>query len=588
VASEAELLLPLVFPLIASSLLGLGSRRAGLPMVVGFVLGGLLVGPLTGLVSHESPTLSFLAELGIILISFEIGITLRLDFFARAGLRALGIIAVELVLVGSLTLALGSLLSIGPGDELVLIFMTVNTSSALAFRLLQERGHVEPAFRELVLAVAAVEDVVALVGLTLFPILARIEPGSPTELARSLLLIPSSIALLLFIGLRYLRRPLEYFGRVGGEAFLAISFALVLAFSYLGVSSGLSSALGAFIAGLVVSNSAVSERVSHELRSIRELSALLFFSSIGASMPALVNPTLFLAGIGIALLAVMLKFLGFSLSSWLLGTDMVEAFRLGLYMTSISEFGIIVAKGALDAGIASVAFYTASVITFTLSALLSSVLVRFEDTLPVRLARIMPLGLRLGLERVSSTLRDALGRRGQGFEGLRSATAEFVRRIAIILVLTLAGNLLIELALSLLPPGIAPFFVAFIALAVASIVIAVALRMRTTFVKLGLGIERGPSSRGARGQQLAALMYTLSLLGIGLWVLAVSYPRLGRLIQLAAQQGQAPIVFFALLAALLVPTLARLRRIATNLERAFGIGGPQEEKAKSQSYESEA
>lgn len=571
---EADLLLPLVYTLVASSLLGLASRRIGLPMVAGFVAGGMIVGPLAGLVDREALTLRFLAELGIILITFEIGITLRLDFFARGGLRAFSILMVEVLLVSLLTFALGSLLSIGWGDFLVLLFLAVNTSSALAFKLLEERAVAAPAFRELLLALAAQEDVVALIGLTLFPLLARLEPANPVELARSLLLIPSSVALLLFVGLRYLRRPLEYFARVGGETFLAMSFALVLAFSYLGVISGLSSALGAFIAGLVVSNSAVSEKVADELRSLRQISALFFFSSIGASMPVSGNPLLFAAGVGIALLSVALKYFGFSIASWLLGTELSEAFRLGLYMTSISEFGIIVARGGLEAGLATQTFYTASVLAFTLSSLLSATLVKFEHTLPGRLAHLFPLGLRLGLERASMALRNAFSRRVQGSGQLRAVASEFLKRLGIILVVTLIGNVLVELS-GLLPPWLYAPAVAFIVLSVGVVVVLVALRMRATVERLGLEMEPpGDSPRAYRASQLGAMLYTLVLLGIGLWILGVSYPRLGRLMQAAQEQGLAPLLFVLILALLLALAFTRLRAIASNLERAFGIGHP--------------
>jgi Kef-type K+ transport system membrane component KefB len=78
-----SLILPLVIPLVAASLTGLLARRVGLSIVAGYVAGGIIVRPILRLVDPSSDILSFLSELGIILIAFEIGLTLRLDFFSR-------------------------------------------------------------------------------------------------------------------------------------------------------------------------------------------------------------------------------------------------------------------------------------------------------------------------------------------------------------------------------------------------------------------------------------------------------------------------------------------------------------------------
>jgi CPA2 family monovalent cation:H+ antiporter-2 len=99
VAEDAILLL--VVPLLASSVFGILARRLGFSAVAGYILGGVIVGPILHLVDTQSPLLSFLSELGIILISFEIGLVVKLDFLSRSGLKSGGIVAVEVVIVSA-------------------------------------------------------------------------------------------------------------------------------------------------------------------------------------------------------------------------------------------------------------------------------------------------------------------------------------------------------------------------------------------------------------------------------------------------------------------------------------------------------
>jgi CPA2 family monovalent cation:H+ antiporter-2 len=327
-----SLILPLVIPLVAASLTGLLARRVGLSIVAGYVAGGIIVGPILRLVDPSSDILSFLSELGIILIAFEIGLTLRLDFFNRMGTRAAGIVGVEVVIVSLLSYLVGIVLSLKWGDMLILIFIAVNTSTAVTFKMLEERHPEEGEEKKLILGVGAFEDVVSILGLTIFPALSLLGTPSLLDLVRTVGAIVITVTLMIYLGIRILVRPLKWVARKEEEIFLAVSLAVVLAYSYIGIVSGLSEALGAFVAGLVVSKLEVSKSISERFHSLRDLSALIFFSSIGASLPSVSNAPLVAAALGTALLVVFIKFFGFSISSWITGLRLEESFRLGLYM----------------------------------------------------------------------------------------------------------------------------------------------------------------------------------------------------------------------------------------------------------------
>jgi CPA2 family monovalent cation:H+ antiporter-2 len=128
-----DVIMVLVVPLVAASVCGILARRLGFSAIAGYILGGVIVGPVFHLVDTESTLLTFLSELGIILISFEIGLVVKLDFLSRGGLKSGGIVAVEIVIVSLLTMFFGTILDLSWGETLVLVFMAMNTSTAITF-----------------------------------------------------------------------------------------------------------------------------------------------------------------------------------------------------------------------------------------------------------------------------------------------------------------------------------------------------------------------------------------------------------------------------------------------------------------------
>ena len=527
-AEDAILLL--VVPLVAAAVCGILARRLGFSAIAGYILGGVIVGPLLHLVDTESPLLTFLAELGVILIAFEIGLVVKLDFLSRGGLKSGGIVAVEVVVVSLLTMFFATVLDLSWGETLVLVFMAMNTSTAITFKMLEERGIDDPGTRSIILGVGAFEDIIAIVGLSIFPILAAAGRPSVSGIVQLLLGILLSVIFMVYLGLRLLRGPLRWAAGKESEIFLALSLAVVLTYAYVGVLSGLSTAFGAFIAGLVVSNLGVQEAVEEKMRSLRDLSSLIFFSSIGASLPLVNDAGLITIAILVSLFVVLVKFVGFSLSSWIMGVKLEQGLRLGLYMLAISEFGVIMARNAVDLGFGSEELYLISVIALAGSAVMSSGLIMFEKTLPERLAGVFPMQLRARLENIFRIVGEAFGKETAVFEEIRSAFWELARRVAIILLVVGVGNLAITYVTPLIST---PFIRNGVDLSIASftviIVLIVSVRMRRVYTKLVQGVASRLSKRHrSANDRIESFLYFTTLALVATTVLLVSFPLIAR------------------------------------------------------------
>ena len=527
---QEDLILLLVVPLVASSLLGLLARRLGFSVIAGYIIGGIIVGPLLHLVDPSSPILSFLSELGIILISFEIGLVVKLDFISRGGLRSGGIVAVEVFIISLVSIFLGTILNLPYGDILVLVFIAANTSTAVTFKMLEERGINDQGIRNTILGVGAFEDILAIIGLSVFPVLAAAGRPDTIELLKILGGIILSVIFMVYLGLRLLRNPLKWAAGKESEIFLALSLGVVLTYAYVGLLVGLSTAFGAFIAGLVVSNLDVSEVVEDKIRSLRDLSSLIFFSSIGASLPLVQDPLLLAVAFIVTLLVVLIKYIGFSLSSWVMGVKLEESFRLGLYMLAISEFGVIIARNAAESGLASQNLYMVSVIALAGSAVMSSSFIMFEKTLPERLASAIPLKMREGMESLFHITGEALEKKQEVFSEIRSAFWELMRRFAIVLLVVGLSNI----ALTYVTPNIRPVVVKlYVEIVVVGftllIVIFILLRMRRVYQKLIRGVLSRMEKPGKSvSDYMEGFLYAITFAIISITVLLLSFPVIER------------------------------------------------------------
>jgi len=564
--------LPLVIPLVAASLTGLLARRVGLSIVAGYVAGGIIVGPILRLVDPSSDILSFLSELGIILIAFEIGLTLRLDFFSRMGTRAAGIVGVEVVIVSLLSYLVGIVLSLKWGDMLILIFIAVNTSTAVTFKMLEERHPEEGEEKKLILGVGAFEDVVSILGLTIFPALSLLGTPSMLDLVRTVGAIVITVTLMIYLGIRILVRPLKWVARKEEEIFLAVSLAVVLAYSYIGIVSGLSEALGAFVAGLVVSKLEVSKSISERFHSLRDLSALIFFSSIGASLPSVSNATLVAVALGTALLVVFIKFFGFSISSWITGLRLEESFRLGLYMLAISEFGVIVAKEAVESGVASQTFYLTSVIALAVSAFLSSCLIKFEQQLSEKAAGLMPIPLRFSLERFFTAIRESVSSQSQSLVDVKRALWELTRRVAIISFVVFVANLAVTFVTPTLSPVVRAFAEATIALSALIVVFLIAIRMKGVFLRLVKGATVKMFSQQKHiGDIVASILYAATLCIISIVLIIISYTQIERFFSFFVGKELASPLIFILITIPLILLYRYIYAVAKRLEEIVQI-----------------
>lgn len=405
-----------------------------IPSIVGFLLTGVLVGPYGFNLIREIQTVEFFAEIGIIVLVFSIG--MQFSFQRLFELR-------RSVLIGGglqvfLTVLFVTLLMMFAGMKIAPAFffgmLLCHSSTTIIFRVYQERGEVVSPQGENTLAISLFQDLASIPMLLVLPLLS----GTPQNLTWELLLLTGKVAgviLLAFIIAKYLVGGIlrQVTGTRSPELFLMSILVVCLFVTMVSSRIGLSLALGAFLAGLALSESEYIYQAFATVLPLRDLFTAFFFVSIGM----LLNTSLFLAHPWTILLftlaVVMGKTILASLSALLLGLSFRTSLLVGLALSNIGEFAFILAMAGNTYGLFPQETYGLFLAVTILSMAFSPLIIHLSPRIADRLLQYPLLTrVRPGLYSVTRPedgaqqnvlLRDHLIVVGCGYAGKNVASA---------------------------------------------------------------------------------------------------------------------------------------------------------------------
>jgi len=349
------------------------------PLILGYVVGGLLISPFTPgpSVSEVHPFETF-AEIGVILLMFSLGI----EFTLRDLLRVRWVAMVGGPLGMALSITLGfvaaGLVGLPPVGALVVGLVVCITSSMVVVRLLMDRGELHASHGRVCVGISLVEDLAAVVIIVLIPALGALEPGRFVALARAL---GTSIAILVpffWLAAKVLPPLMTRVARThNSELFLLVALAIGLGTAAVTQAVGLSLALGAFLAGLIISESDYAHETLARLLSLRDTFVALFFVTIGAVInPAAVldNLRLLMAMVGVIVVG---NFVIWTSVVRLFGFPLGTAARVAVSFTQIGEFSFIFVQVARGAGHVGADVYNTTLAASLLTILINAALVRW-------------------------------------------------------------------------------------------------------------------------------------------------------------------------------------------------------------------
>ncbi|MFA6437987.1 MAG: cation:proton antiporter [Bacteriovoracaceae bacterium] len=319
-------------------------QRLRQPVVLGYVLAGLIVGPHLPIPLVADPEIvATLSELGVILLMFSLGLEFSLRKLVKIGSTAgiIGIIQCSiLVWVG---FVIGRLFGWTTMESLFLGAIISMSSTTIIAKVFDEQKIIGKQ-REIVVGVLIVEDLIGILFMALFT---GIASGSGLS-AGPLLFTIGKLSLFLIgvivIGLFFVRRMMKSIKLLNrNETTLVVSIGFCFAISLLAREFGYSVALGAFLAGSLIAESGEEKEVEHLVEPVRDMFAAVFFVSVGM----MINPSVIAQYLPeivmLTVVVIVVKFFGVTIGSFLTGTSMRTSIKAGMSMAQIGEFSFIIA-----------------------------------------------------------------------------------------------------------------------------------------------------------------------------------------------------------------------------------------------------
>lgn len=377
----------------------LGCHRLKIPAIVGFLLTGVLAGPHGLGLIQKVEDVDILAEIGIILLLFTVGMEFSLKkIFEFRRFFLIGGLAQVLLTVGLGFLA-GLLLGRPIGECIFLGFILSLSSTAITLRVLEEKSESDSPHGRLTTGVLIFQDIVAIPMMLMTPLLGGVGGNLDYRFVTTALIGIVILVGVLFAATKVIPRLLYYIAKTRSrELFLMSVLTICFSVAWMTSSMGLSLSLGAFLAGLIISESEYRHEAISDILPFQDVFTSLFFVSIGMLLDmsfVMAQPILILlltAGI------LLMKTITGSIAGLLVGMPLRTALLAGLALSQIGEFSFVLAKNGANFGLADHYGYQLFLAVSLLTMGLTPTLVTYSNKIANLVLKLpLPMFLKTGL-----------------------------------------------------------------------------------------------------------------------------------------------------------------------------------------------
>jgi CPA2 family monovalent cation:H+ antiporter-2 len=369
-------------------------RSLKLPPMLGYLVVGVVIGPNTLALAQNSAGVRHLAEFGVVFLMFAIGLEFNLPKLRsmRRHVFGLGLLQVLLTMVltvlGAFVLnwLLPSLWKISWQTALALSGVMAMSSTAIVVKLMAERLELESEHGKRVMGILLFQDLAVVPLLVLIPALGS--PANEMFMALGLALLKAVVllALLLMGGQRLMRWTLTQVARhKSNELFMLTLLLVTLGLAWLTELAGLSLALGAFIAGMLISETEYKQQVETDIRPFHDVLLGLFFITIGMLLDWHILLQRWPLVLMLIAASLLLKLSLITLLTRLMGASMGVALRTGLYLAQAGEFGFVLLSLSHEKGLLDAALLNPILASMVLSMLATPFVIAYSNRIVMKL-----------------------------------------------------------------------------------------------------------------------------------------------------------------------------------------------------------
>ncbi len=382
--------------MIVAAIVTIVFRMLKQPVVLGYILAGVIVGPHTPpfpLVGDQE-TIKTLSELGVIFLMFSLGLEFSFRKLREVGATAVIAAVLEILIMMWVGFQLGHAFGWSTMDSVFLGAILAISSTTIIIKALEELGKTKDSFASLIFGILVIEDILAIVLIAVLSGFATTGSLAVADVGRTMLQLSAFLGVLLVGGFIVVPRLLNWVAKFKSNEMLLITVVgLCFGVSLLAAKLGYSVALGAFIIGAIIAEARQIGKIEALTHPVRDLFSAVFFVSIGL----LIDPKLLIqyAGpIAIITVAVILgKVFACTAGAFVCGNDRRTSLRVGMGLAQIGEFSFIIAQLGLTLNVTSQFLYPIAVAVSALTTLFTPYLIRSSDWVVSRFDRMAPPSL---------------------------------------------------------------------------------------------------------------------------------------------------------------------------------------------------
>jgi len=363
--------------MIVASVMALISYKLKQPLVIGYIIAGIIIGPHTppfSLILHLD-ILNLFAEIGVILLLFVVGMEFPIEKLKNIGKKALVIAMTEAFGTFAIGFVVSQSLHYSVYNSLFLALAVSVTSTVIVMRILEELDLIKHEASSIILGVAIIEDIIVI---SILAILQSVgSTGHVSSSSSSLLFhnlavsvgtVLAFIAGVLIIGSKTIPRFVNYIGKTNQHDLLIVAvLGVAFGLSFIAQEIGISVATGAFFAGVLIAESKVHSVTKVLATPLKDMFAAIFFVSVGALMDISVLPVFIVPALILIIVSIAAKFFTVVIASRAQKISLLSSLRSAFGLSSSGgELALVVAKGGVDVGGSTSSFLLPMVGTMTI------------------------------------------------------------------------------------------------------------------------------------------------------------------------------------------------------------------------------
>ncbi len=390
---SATLIIDIVIIIFSSFLFGIFAHKLKQSVIFAYIMVGILIGPHGLALISKIGEVNSLAEIGVALLMFIIGIEFKYSNIGSIWKVIIfgGIFQVTFMIGAGF--GLSTYMGCSTVDSIMLGMIGSVSSTMIVVKILTERDELEELHAKLMVGLLIAQDLAVVIMVTFIINFKEIESGNVLSVAKALGYGMLAVTGIVFVGRKLLPKVMYLIVKTKSkEMFLLSIFSFAIGISVTTHLLGLSFALGAFITGFMLSEAEYNLEISTLIRPLKDIFVVIFFVSVGL----FIDPRVLLANIPLALtilpLIILAKFVACAIPVWVFGYNGKTAVKVGLGLTQIGEFSFVMLTMCHQHGLLEPSTFSATIAAALFSIILTPVAINNSDRVYTFFTKTLPFG----------------------------------------------------------------------------------------------------------------------------------------------------------------------------------------------------